>query len=251
MMPALSNDLYELMRCAPSTRRFTADPVPRELLARVLEHARFAPSGGNRQGWRVIVVTARETRRSLRELYQEPWNRYMEQTGGRAALDAGEASGLPATRLKMLRGADEFAHNFDSVPVHLLPCVELGALAIVDSSLERPSIVGGASVYPFVQNILLGLRAEGLGAAFTTLLTPAEEQVRALLEIPDGIAVAGHISVGYRADPWPKRLRRNPVEQFTFGERYGEPWLEIASEPHTAERLCKRRGDLGGGRGSV
>jgi nitroreductase len=225
----LSNDLYELMRCVPSTRRFTDDPVPRELLERVLENARFAPSGGNRQGWRMIVVTASETRRRLREYYEEPWNDYMEQTGARAALEAGEASGLPGGRLRMLRHADEFAHNFDQVPVHLLPCVELDALAIVDSALKRPSIVGGASIYPFVQNVLLGLRAEGLGAAFTTLLTPAEDAVRALLEIPDGVALAGHISVGYRADPWPKRLRRNPVAEFTFSERYGRPWLDTSA----------------------
>ena len=128
-------------------------------------------------------------------------------------------------RLRMLRHADEFAHTFDQVPVHLVPCVELDTLAIVDSWLERPSIVGGASIYPFVQNVLLGLRAEGLGAAFTTLLTPAEPDVRALLEIPDGVALAGHISVGYRAEPWPKRLRRNPLAEFTFSERYGQPWV--------------------------
>jgi nitroreductase len=220
----LAADLYEVMRCAPSTRHFTAEPVPRELLERVLENARFAPSGGNRQGWRVIVVSDAGTRRRLRELYEEPWDAYMGQTGGRAALEAGDAAGIPPGRLRMLRAADEFAHHFDEVPIHLLPCVELDALAIVDSSLERPSIVGGASIYPFVQNILLGLRAEGLGAAFTTLLTPAEEEVRALLGIPGGVALAGHISVGYRGDPWPRQLRRNPLDAFTFGERYGETW---------------------------
>jgi nitroreductase len=220
----LPSALYEVMRCAPSTRNFTDEPVPRGLLDRVLDNARYAPSGGNRQGWRVIVVTNRDTRRRLRELYEAPWEAYMIQTGGRAALEAGEASGVTAARLRMLRGADEFAHNFDSVPVHLVPCVELDALAIVDKSLERPSIVGGASIYPFVQNILLGLRAENLGAAFTTLLTPAEPQVRELLEIPDGVAVAGHISVGFRSDPWPKQLRRNPVSEFAFAERYGQSW---------------------------
>lgn len=212
------------MRCAPSTRRFADEPVPREVLERVLENARFAPSGGNRQGWRVIVVTDRDTRRRLRECYEEPWRAYTEQTGARASLEAGEASRLTPARLRTLRAADEFAHTFDSVPVHLVICVELAALAIVDSSLDRPSIVGGASIYPFVQNILLGLRAEGLGAAFTTLLTPAEEEVRALLGIPEGIALAGHISAGFRADPWPKRLTRKPVNEFAFGERYGESW---------------------------
>jgi nitroreductase len=220
----LADELYEVMRCAPSTRRFTDEPVPRELLERVLENARFAPSGGNRQGWRVIVVTDRDTRRRLRELYEEPWRAYTERTGTRALLEGGDASGVSAGRLRMLRFADGFAHTFDAVPVHLVICVVLDALAIVDSTLERPSIVGGASVYPFVQNVLLGLRSEGLGAAFTTLLTPAEDAVRELLGLPDGIALAGHISVGYRADPWPKRLSRNPAGEFAFGERWGEAW---------------------------
>jgi nitroreductase len=148
----------------------------------------------------------------------------MIKTGGRAALDAGEASGLPKGRLRMLRGADEYARHFDQVPVHLLIGVDVGALAITDEALDRPSIVGGASVYPFVQNILLGLRHEGLGAAFTTLLVPAEPALRELLSIPDEIVVAGHISVGYRSDPWPRQLSRNPVSEFAFGDRYGEPW---------------------------
>ena len=220
----MPDELYEIMRCAPSTRTYTDEPVPRELLERVLENARFAPSGGNRQGWRVIIVTDAAIRRRLRELYQEPWEAYMVKTGGRAALDAGEDSGLPAGRLRMLRGADDYAHTFDQVPVHLVVCVELEALAITDAELDRPSIVGGASVYPFVQNVLLGLRREGLGASFTTLLVPAEPALRQLLAIPDGVAVAGHISLGHRADPWPKELTRKPVQEFAFGDRYGEAW---------------------------
>jgi nitroreductase len=220
----LADELYELMRCAPSTRYFTDETVEPEVLRRVLDNARFAPSGGNRQGWKVIVVTDPDKRRRMRELYEPPWDAYMVQTGGRSALEAGERSGLPPGRLRMLAGADEFARTFDRVPVHVVICVELSALAIVDSALDRPSIVGGASVYPFVQNVLLGLRAEGLGAAFTTLLTPAEEDVRELLEIPDGVVLAGHISVGHRADPWPKQLARKPVSEFAFAERYGEAW---------------------------
>jgi nitroreductase len=220
----LPDELYELMRCVPSTRHFTDQAPSREVLERVFENARFAPSGGNRQGWRLIVVTDPDTRTRLRELYLPPWNAYMIKTGGRAALEAGAAGGLSAGRLRMLRGADEYARNFDRVPVHLVVCVRLDALAITDGELDRPSIVGGASVYPFVQNILLGLRSEGLGAAFTTLLVPAEEQVRELLRIPDGFILAGHISVGHRADAWPRRLSRHPVHEFVFGERFGEAW---------------------------
>ena len=151
----------------------------------------------------MIVVTDRDVRRRLRELYEQPWNEYMIKTGGRAALDAGESSGLPAGRLRMLRGADEFAHNFDEVPVHLVVGVRLGDVLATDESLPRQSIVGGASIYPFVQNLLLALRAEGLGAALTTLLIPAEEDVKRLLEIPEDVALAAHVGVGHRADPWP------------------------------------------------
>ena len=107
--------------------------------------------------------------------------------------------------------------------MHLVVCANLADLAIVDAELERPSIVGGASIYPFVQNVLLGLRAEGLGAALTTLLAPAEPAVKRLLAIPDGVAIAAYVLVGERADPWPQRLARKPVEQFAFAERYGEP----------------------------
>src|SRR5438105_13516161 len=118
------------MRCAPSTRHFTEDPVPRERLERVLDNARFAPSGGNREGWRVIVGTDADRRRRLRELYEQPWMEYLQATGGRAVLDAGEASGVPPRRLRALRAADEYAHNFDRVPVHLVICVVLDTLAI-------------------------------------------------------------------------------------------------------------------------
>jgi nitroreductase len=221
----VDDSFYEVMRCAPSTRRFTDQPVPREALKRVLENARFAPSGGNRQGWRVIVVTDPEMRRALRELYAPPWQAYTERTGVRAMLDSPEPpQGVTAGRFNMLRAADEYARTFDRVPVHLVICVDMGALAIVDDQLGRPSISGGASVYPFVQNILLGLRAEGLGASINTLLAAAEPSVRELLALPESVAVACHVAVGYRADPWPKRLSRNAVDTFAFGERYGQPW---------------------------
>jgi nitroreductase len=215
------SDLYEVMRCAPSTRRFTERPVPHEVIVRVLDNARFAPSGGNRQGWRVIVVTDPDLRQRMRELYEPHWATYTEETGARRLLDSGDTDAVTPGRLKMLRLADEFAHTFDRAPVHLVIWVAMDALAIVDRSLDRPSIVGGASVYPFVQNVLLGLREEELGAAFTTLLTPAEDEVRELLGVPDGFALAGHISAGWREDPWPQQLSRNDVGEFAFADRWG------------------------------
>lgn len=214
-------DLYEAMRCAPTSRRFTDEPVSAEALRRALDSARFAPSGGNRQGWRVIVVREAARRRAIRDLYLPHWRRYMEETGGARMLDApGE---FDPARVRMVQRADGYAQRMDEVPVHLLVFVQIGDLVVTDSELPRESIVGGASVYPFVQNLLLALRAEQLGAALTTLLVPAEAEVKQLLEMPDDVALAAHIGAGHRADPWPKRLARKPVEEFAFAERFGEP----------------------------
>ncbi len=214
-------DLYETMRCAPTTRRFSSDPVPGEVLRRVLDNARFAPSGGNRQGWRVVAVQDSASRRTLRDLYQPHWRAYMEQTGGAAVLADPELADSAVAR--KVKRADEFAERIHEVPLHLVICARLGDVAKVDSGLDRPSIVGGASIYPFVQNILLGLRAEGLGAALTTLLAPAEPRVKELLGIPADVVLAAYVLVGHRDGPWPTRLSRKPVEEFAFSERYGEP----------------------------
>lgn len=213
-------NLNETMRCAPTTRRFTSDPVPHDVLVRVLENARFAPSGGNRQGWRLVAVQDADTRRALGDLYLPHWRAYMEHTGGAAILADPDAH--DSRRVRMLRRADEFAERIHEVPLHLVVCARLEDLAIVDAGLDRPSIVGGASIYPFVQNVLLGLRAEGLGAALTTLLAPAEPEVRRLLEIPEDVVIAAYVVVGRRADPWPEKLARKPVEEFAFAERYGK-----------------------------
>ncbi len=214
-------ELYDAMRCAPTSRRFKPDPVARELLVRALENARFAPSGGNRQGWRVVLVEEPERRRALRDLYLPAWRAYTEQTG--AAQMLARPEDFDERRVRMVKRADEYAETLDRVPVHLVIGVRLDDLAVTDADLPRQSIVGGASIYPFVQNLLLALRGEGLAAAMTTLLVPAEAEVKRLLGIPDDVALAAHIGVGHRAEPWPSKLARKPVEEFAFSERFGDP----------------------------
>jgi nitroreductase len=214
-------ELRDAMRCAPTSRLFGDEPVDVDVLRGVLDDARFAPSGGNRQGWRVVVVRDAERRRALRDLYLPPWNAYMEQTGGAQILR--DPDSFDASRVRMVQRADHYAQHLDEVPVHLLVGVQLGDVLATDAQLPRQSIVGGASIYPFVQNVLLGLRSAGLGAALTTLLVPSEAQVKELVGFPDDVALAAHVGVGHRADPWPKRLARKPVDEFAFAERFGEP----------------------------
>jgi nitroreductase len=214
-------ELRDAMRCAPTSRLFSDEPIDVDVLKGVFDDARFAPSGGNRQGWRIVVVRDPERRRALRDLYLPPWNAYMEQTGGAQMLRDPDA--FDASPVRMVQRADHYAQHLDEVPVHLLVGVRLGDVLATDAKLPRQSIVGGASIYPFVQNVLLALRSAGLGAALTTLLVPAEAQVRELVGFPEDVALAAHVGVGHRADPWPKRLARNPVEEFAFAERFGEP----------------------------
>lgn len=215
-------ELYDAMRCAPTSRRFTSEPVDPAALERALDAARFAPSGGNRQGWRVVVVTDPATRRALRDLYLPHWRSYMELTGGAQML--ADPGAFDPKRTRMVQRADGYAQHLDEVPVHLVIGVQVADLAVTDAALPRTSIVGGASIYPFAQNLLLALRNEGLGASMTTLLVPAEAEVRELLAIPEEIALAAHIGVGHRAEDWPKQLSRRPVGEFAFAERFGEPF---------------------------
>jgi nitroreductase len=91
----------------------------------------------------------------------------------------------------------------------------------VDTGFDRPPVTGGASIYPFVQNLLLALRSEELGAAFVTLFVRAEREARGLLGIPDEMQVCGLVAAGRRAAPWPRTLSRAPVEAFAFADRWG------------------------------
>src|SRR3954454_14174897 len=144
-------DLYEAMTTTPATRAFKPDAVPDDVLRRVLDHARFAPSGGNRQPWSVVAVREQATRTRLRELYVPSWEAYLEVQGATPLLALDEPpEGLDPKRFRMVKRADRFARTIDEVPLHLLVCAQFDALAVVDQDLPRPSIVGGGSIYPFV-----------------------------------------------------------------------------------------------------
>jgi nitroreductase len=208
-------ELLEAMRSQGTCRYFRADPVPDEVLLRALAVARFAPSGGNRQPVRWVVVRDPATKRRLKEWYAERWAPYMQ------AVRSGEKR-FPASE-RTLEALDHFAEHLDDVPVIVVVCAELAAITVTDGDLGRVTIVPGASVYPTVQNFLLACRHEGLGTALTTLLCAFEPDVKELLGIPDGFATTAHIAVGYPARPFPTRLRRGPVEEIVYAERFGEP----------------------------
>ena len=212
--------LYEAMRTTRAVRRLRPDPVPDEVLRRVLEAATWAPSGGNRQGWRVIAVRDPDTKRRLRDLYKEPWDRYAR--GQRRALERLDTEAR-AKGERALRAADHLAEHLHEAPVILVFCFNPELLAITDLSLGRPSVVGGASLYPAVQNLLLACRAEGLGCVLTTLLCMAEVQIRPLLELPEPWATCAFVPVGYPVGTGHGPVSRKPIEEMSYLDRWDKP----------------------------
>lgn len=213
--------LYEAMRTTRAVRRLRPDPIPDDVLRRVLEAASWGPTGGNVQPWRVIAVRDAAKKRALQALYLPLWDAYAKGHRGRLA-------GLPtevlARQERMLQAADHLARHLHEAPVILVFCFEPGAMAITDAGLGRPSVVGGASVYPSVQNALLACRAEGLGCTLTTLLCAKEPEVKALLGIPDGFGTCAAVPIGWPASRGHGPIRRRGIDRLAFLDTWGAPF---------------------------
>lgn len=231
-------ELYDAMRTTAAVRSFTGAPVAPDVLHRILDHARFAPSGGNQQGWHVTVVRDPALRRRLADLSAPVWARYLaEQAAGHRAFSVTDPA--PA----MVAVPDDLpAHpllaGIEAVPEVLVVTVDLGTLAVTDRDLARASVIGGGSIYPFVQNLMLAARNEGLGAVLTTFLAAAEPEAAPLLHLPDGHAIVAMIGLGepVHQPTRLRRLRRRPVEAFTTidhvdGPPLGAPAGSTAPEP--------------------
>ncbi|GAA0962863.1 nitroreductase family protein [Actinocorallia libanotica] len=220
-------ELLEALRGTAAIREFTDEPVSDATVHRILDTARFAPSGGNKQGWRVVVVKDPAVRAGMRDLYLPGWRDYraLGEAGLRAwsPLADREAEAAALAREPADDHRAEFARHLDEVPVMLAVFADLNELAAVDRDHDRYTFAGGASVYPFVWNLLLAAREEGLGGVMTTIHIREEEGVRELLKAPEGVALASVVFLGHPVRR-PTRLRRTPVAEFaTFDSFDGSP----------------------------
>lgn len=223
-------DLDQAMRTTGAARKFVDEAVPHDLLRRVFDRARFAPSGGNRQGWRVVVVSHPASRERLEELSVGGWDEYAAFVkAGRVPFAPGEDGrwhGIPDdVDLDAESPPNEFVTHLSQAPTLAVLLADLTQLAITDIDLDRQSIVGGASVYPFAQNILLSARNEGLGGVFTTFLCRHEAEVKALLSVPDPWVVAGMLALG-SVERFPGRLKRKAVDELVRVDHFDGAPLE-------------------------
>ena len=219
-------DLEEVLRTTFACREFTDDPVADETLYRILELARFAPSGGNRQGAHVIVVRDQEVRQKLGEMCNSTLRIYGAQ------VDAGENpfnSVIPSKVdfVEAVKTPDERFEMFDrwgDLPVVLVVSIDLETVASMDKELDRVGVVTGGSVYPLVWNILLAARSEGLAGVLTTAVVPEEAAARKLLGLPETHAIAAVVPLGVPVKQLTK-LSRREVEEFTTVDQFDGPKL--------------------------
>ena len=214
-------ELYEAMRTTFSAREYTDDPVTNEILYRILDNARYAPSGGNRQGWKVIVVRNNETKEKIAELAIPGAKKYAAQRiAGENPWNTIDPSDVTDEEIENTPPSPKLHMTYVDAPVVLVICVDLKVVAAMDQNLDRIGLVSGASIYPFVWNILLSARNEGLGGRITTIPISNEPAIQDYLNIPTHIAIAAIIPMGKPVKQINK-LNRKPVSDFTFIEKWG------------------------------
>jgi len=206
-------DLFEIIRTTRSMRRLKSDPVPSELIRKILEAGVCAPSGGNMQRWRFLVIRDPKVKEKVGALYKRAWD---EQVAPR--YRAGEpAPGMSRERfLRLLDAAEYLAAHIHEAPVWIVPCLEGGT----------PMRTSGSSIYPAVQNMLLAARALGLGATLTTLHLQFEQEAEAALGLPPGVHSYALLPLGYpmgRFGP----VRRVPLADVVYEEQWGQAYRDL------------------------
>jgi nitroreductase len=220
-------ELYDVMRTTFAAREYTDDPLPDDVLWRIFDNARFAPSGGNRQGAHITVVRDPTVRRRLAELGAGGARRYFAQLqAGENPWNSIHPTTVPQEVIDKTEIPDTFVAPIAKAPVVLVFSVDLAVVAAVDQNLDRVGIASGASVYPLIWNILLAARNEGYGGTITTMAVTAEEEVRRLLGIPELHAVAAVVPLGKPVRQLNK-LRRRPIAEFITRDRFDGPAFEV------------------------
>lgn len=215
-----AEDLYELLRTQRAIRRLRPDPIPDAVLARIKQAAAWAPSGGNQQPWRMILVRDRTLKARMGELYAVRWAAYID---GYVQRYADQPESVRATIQRTIAAGDYLAANIGDYPVVAVVCFNPDFITITDADLDRPSVVGGGSIYLAVQNLLLACRAEGVGCVLTTLLCMDEPEIRELLKIEPGWYTAAHIPMGYAVGGGYGPTSRRSVADMFYEDQWGNP----------------------------
>jgi nitroreductase len=213
--PAL--DLLQTIYTTRAVRRFRPDPIPDDVLVRLIEAATRAASGSNAQRWHFVVVRDPELRRRVGELYRAAFEGFYPPERLATESDP-QFRRLAAASLHLAE------HLGTEPPVLVLVCLLHGPRGI-DPPTHVALRRSGASAYPAVQNLLLAARAYGIGGCLTTAHTIREDEVREVLGVPPHVETYALVPLGYpaSADAFGP-LRRRPVTEVMHADRWGAPF---------------------------
>ena len=221
-------ELREAMRTTPASREYTDDDVPDDVLYEILDNARFAPNGGNRQAWRVIIVRDAAKKQRISELYDLGMREYIGHAIAGVVPFVAENYGKdPQIDLEAARQSplpQEHSH-IATAPVLIVILLDTAAVSSVDSGIGRVPVTAGGSAFPFAHNILLGARDAGYGGHVTSVLAREEPALRALLDIPEQFILATMLPLGKPVREITK-LKRAPVDEFTTIDSFDGPAFE-------------------------
>ena len=209
------NDLFEIMQTTRSMRRLKPDPVPDELIRKILEAGAWAANGGNTQRWRFLVVKDPKIKQAVQNWYKRAFD---EVVGPRYAKSA-PPPGVTTERYARQHSAVEYlTDHFHEAPVWIVACIDEGT-----SQATRWS---GASIYPAVQNMLLAARALGLGSTLTTRHLLYEKEAEAALGLPEGVHSYAILPIGYpmgRFGP----VGRGELANIVYQDKWGQPYTAM------------------------
>ena len=208
------NDVFEIMQSCRSMRRLKPDPVPDELIRKILQAGQCAASGGNSQRWRFLVIKDPEIKRKVQVYYKRAFD---EVVGPRYSTSE-PPPGVTRERYMRQHAAVEYlTDHFHEAPVWIVACLDAG---------PNPTRSAGSSIYPAVQNMLLAARALGLGATLTTRHLQYEKETEAALGLPEGVHSYAILPIGYpmgRFGP----LGRGPLADVVYLDGWGKRYPGI------------------------
>jgi nitroreductase len=222
--------VFEAIHTARALRRLKSDPVPEELITRVLDAAIRAPSAGNAQNWAFVVVRDPEQRRKLGEIYRK---------GSDVASAFYAARGRPPHLTEeqfqqMMRSGAYLWEHMGDAPVILVPCLTVRELPPREALPPRfqghyenerryQDRIRGSGIYPAIQNIILACRALGLGTIITTNHIRFEDEVKAVLGLPAHVDTFALMPIGFPVGKFGP-LTRRPVAEVAHADRWSQPW---------------------------
>ncbi|MEQ8485448.1 MAG: nitroreductase family protein [Pseudomonadales bacterium] len=197
-------DVFEAMDTCTAMRYFTDAPVPRERLEKLIHAATRASNPGNSQGWAFLVIDDPALKKPIGDKVRQ----------GMAPFFASRPPGRDGVEERMLQGAEHLANHFAEVPAWIV-----GMARKVYPPHDPQEGFMYSTIYPAAQNLIVAARAMGIGTCFTTFPGLAEDEIRALCNVPDDLHMLVFVAVGYPARPF-RPVRRKPVAEVLTWNRF-------------------------------